>query len=161
MQLFSKNNCEQARLKLSHTLMNTVFDKFARYLANISAVKIHGARVYFSQVFRLAVYSGHVAQCIRAMFAVRHSTLSNVFSGGDKSGTRANTECGAFYYHFEKVIRVSMSVTLAALFYEKLRPNVSVTNSLARRSSTAQYLEQNVALQMFFSGKWISWIAKT
>ena len=77
----------------------------------------------FSQVFQPAVYSGHVAQSIRAMFAVEHSMLLNVFSGVIKMA-RGQIQSGAFYYHLEKVIRVSISVMLAALFYEKLRPNV-------------------------------------
>lgn len=63
--------------------MNAMFDKFAQYLENVPpAIKmVRQARACFSQVFRLAVYSGHVAQSIRAMFAVGHFTFSNVFSG--------------------------------------------------------------------------------
>lgn len=52
---------------------------------------VRQARACFSQVFRLAVYSGHVAQSIRAMFAVGLFYALECIFRGDKSGTRANT----------------------------------------------------------------------
>lgn len=78
---------------------------------------VRQARACFSQMFQLAaVYSGHVAQSIRAMFAVRHSTFSNEFSRMGRGGrvikvAREQMQGDAFYYHLEKVIRVSISVS--------------------------------------------------
>lgn len=98
------------------TLMNTMFDKFAQYLANVPAIKmVRQARACFSQVFRLAVYSGHVAQSIRAMFAAGHSMYSRIYFQGVIKVARGQIQSGAFYYHLEKVIRVSVSVTLAVV----------------------------------------------
>jgi len=53
--------------------MNATFDKFTRGNVPPAIKMIRQARGCFSQVFRLAVYSGHVAQSIRAMFAMGRS----------------------------------------------------------------------------------------
>lgn len=69
--------------------MNVVFDKLA-HLENISfAVKmVHQACACFSRIFRLAVYSGHVVQSIRAMFAAAFYVLECIFTDGKSGGSK-------------------------------------------------------------------------